>query len=139
MPTMSSESSPGMEQPCQICGNPARGYVCQIIHGQETNLVLCDVCLRKQSHAVGFPMLDGTQICFYCGGIAASASLNDSREFAIRHQRFHYSCPRCTELQSQFTLEALSPFLDQPPQEQQEQMEDIIRAVAERVRRTIQA
>jgi hypothetical protein len=141
MPAISSTSPPDTDQPCQICGSsPARNYICQIIHRQETNLVLCGACLRNQSLAVGFPTLDGTQVCFYCGDIAASASLNDSREFAIRQQWFHYTCHRCRELEIKFTIEALSPLLGQPPQEQEEQMlEDIIQAVGERVRRAIRA
>jgi hypothetical protein len=140
MPAFSSASSPDKDQPCQTCGSrPARNFVCQIIHGRQTNLVLCDACLRSQSVAVGFPTLDGTQTCFYCGGIAAGAGMNLSWEFAVRQQQFHYTCPRCAELEHEFTVEALSPLLDQAPPEQQERMmQGIIRAVDERVRRTIQ-
>jgi protein-arginine kinase activator protein McsA len=140
MPSFCSVSSPDGDQPCQACGSrPARNFICQIVNGQQTNLVLCDSCLRSQGVVAGFPNLDGTQACFHCGEVAAGASVNDAREFAVRQQRFHYSCARCAELEYTFTMEALSPLLDQVPSEQQEQvMRDMIRRVAQRVRRAIQ-
>ena len=140
MPALNSASSPDVEKPCQACGlRPARNFFCQIIDGQQTNLILCDACIGSQSVAVGFPMLDGTQPCFYCGGLAAGAGMIESWEFAVRQQRFHYTCPRSAELEHKFTIEALSPLLDQAPSEQQAQvMQDIIRMVDERVRRAIQ-
>ena len=87
----------------------------------------------------GFPALDGTQTCFYCDSVAVSAGMNQSWEFAVRQQRFHFVCHRCFELEQKLTMEALSPLLDQAPSGPQEQMmQNIVRAVDERVRRAIQ-
>jgi hypothetical protein len=137
MAAFTSSSSPGSEQLCQLCGTrPARNHLCQIINGQQTTLDLCEVCIRTHTAQSGFdlPTLDGA-LCFYCGGVATSASMNQTWEVSSRQQRYHYTCFRCSELFHEFITEALSSIPDGlPPEQQLQRIEQITRDTDQRVR-----
>jgi hypothetical protein len=131
-------SSRPLKRLCESCGSrAARNHLCQIIDGQQTSFDLCDVCIRGHSAQRGFefPVLDGTQRCYYCDGPATSAGTNLPWERAIRQERFYYSCFRCAHLQHQFTKAALSTPPENLSQDVQLQhIEKIIRDVDQRVR-----
>ena len=81
------------------------------------------------------PFLDGTQHCFYCGAIAAGASMNQDCELAARQVPIHYTCFRCAEIEDQLKLEKLSALPDDlPTDEQIRRIEQIIRDIDQRVR-----
>jgi protein-arginine kinase activator protein McsA len=142
MASSSSTSSPSSEQLCQSCGTrPARNHLCQIIHSQQTTLDLCDVCLHSHTAQTGFelPSLEGAQ-CFYCGGVATSAGMNQAWEISSRHQCFHYTCFRCAQLSHQFTTEVLSSIAKGlPPEDQLHRIEQIVRDVDARVRAAVRS
>jgi len=131
---------PAPEQVCQTCGlKPANNHLCQIVDGRQTNLGLCDDCLRSHATGSGFelPSLKNAR-CFYCGGAVASGSTNQSWEIAVRKERFHYTCTRCRKLQLQFATEAISVIPSGlPPEEQMRRIEKIVGEVDERVREQI--
>ena len=140
MASSSSTSWSGSEQLCQSCGTqPARNHLCQIVHGQQTTLQLCDVCLRNHVAQTGFELrsLDGAQ-CFYCGGVATSGGNNKAWEIASRKRPFHYTCFRCAQLSHQFMTEALSSIPEGLPREDQfERIEQIVRDVDAKVRAAV--
>jgi protein-arginine kinase activator protein McsA len=100
-----------MRESCDLChSRPAKNHLCEIIDGRQTSLDLCDECFRTRTATTGFqmPSLDGTQRCYYCGGLAQSAGRNHQWEQPVRGQLFHYSCFRCSELSHQFVAAALA-------------------------------
>ncbi|MEP6669079.1 MAG: hypothetical protein ABJF10_08005 [Chthoniobacter sp.] len=138
----SSIPSPTPNRHCQACGTkPANNFLCQIINGEQTNLELCDECLREHSAGTGLelPSLDGTR-CFYCGGAANGGGPNAPHEMASRRQRFHYTCLRCGELSAQWMVEAIGNLPEGLSLEMQSgHFEKIVREVDERVRYKIRS
>ena len=148
---------------CDQCRQrEATVYACVIVEGQQTTRNLCEQCsteyfrAQQQKSAAmtaggawtsydpsrefpSLPLLDGTQHCFYCGAIAAGASMNQGCELAVRQVPFHYTCFRCAEIEEQLTQEALSALPDDlPPGEQIRRIEQIIRDVDKQVRGRVQ-
>ena len=100
-----------MREICDICkSKPAKNHLCEIIDDRMATLDLCDDCFRARGAATGdqFPILDGTQRCYYCGGQARSGGTNDESEQYVRHQRWHFTCVRCGQLYLDFILPALA-------------------------------
>ena len=125
------------EHLCQSCGTmAARDFLCQITDGQKTTFNLCDDCFRSHTTQTGLelPSLDGAQ-CFYCGGAAIAAGMNQEWEIAVRQQRFHYTCARCAQLSQQLTMEAIASLPEGLPDEEQlHRIEQVVRDVDARVR-----
>jgi len=146
---------------CDRCQQrEATVFACVIVDGRQTTPNLCEQCAKEyfrgqqQEFAAtasgaawtsypppefpSLPFLDGTQHCFYCGGVATSASMNQDCELAVRHEPFHYTCFRCAEIEHQLTQEALSALPDDlPTAEQVRRIQQIIRDVDNRVRERV--
>lgn len=111
-----------MSDICQDCNErPATVHLCEVVDGHQKTFDLCETCFR--SHApnggMNLPLLDGTQVCYYCGAAAQCSGLNQAWEQEVRKQRFHFTCFRCAELERQFmmqTLDAMPKDLDQDQQ-----------------------
>ena len=143
---------------CDRCQQrEATVFVCVIVDGRQTTPNLCEQCAdeyfrgqQQESAATAsasawtsypppdfplLPLLDGTQHCFYCGGVATSAGVNEDCELAVRHDPFHYTCLRCSEIELQLIQEALSALSgDLTTAEQVRRIQQIIRDVDDRVR-----
>jgi hypothetical protein len=105
-----------------------------------TSRDLCDDCFREHRAATGdqFPILDGTQRCYYCGGPARAGGTNLESEQRARGHPFHFTCFRCSQVYHEL-LSASLPKLPKglTPQAQVEALADLIadidRQVVERV------
>jgi protein-arginine kinase activator protein McsA len=100
---------------CDNCHQKdATAFLTQIRDGKSTKRTLCEDCFREHSAATGgrFPILDGTQRCYYCGAQARSGGTNDEAEQCVRHQRWHFTCVRCGQLYLDSILPALAAIPD---------------------------
>lgn len=135
----STVTTPDDPTPYDACGQqPARNFITQIIHGVQSNLILCDDCATTQdltTDASGISIHDAR--CCYCGDKAAAGSLNHEWELPHRKQTMHYTCLRCTGLYSQFTLESLAPPQDLPLNEQLQRLQSLTAETDARVKAAV--
>ena len=109
--------------------------ICDVCKNNRAKNHLCDDCLRARGAATGvqFPILDGTQRCYFCSAGAQCTGKNQEWEQPVRGQSFHFTCFRCAELYHEF----LSASLADMPEglSLQEQVDALSRAVSDSDRR----
>jgi protein-arginine kinase activator protein McsA len=125
---------------CEVCrSRPAKNFICQIIHGVQTNRSLCDECANADAilDSASFANIHQAK-CYYCGDKAASGSMNQAWELPSRQQQMHYTCLRCMNLYNQFYLPALSNIRSgMSPEELCQHLELVLRETDDRVRQAI--
>lgn len=130
-----------MGEICNVCHRkPATNHLCEIKDGEMTTRDLCNDCLHAHRAATGydFPILDGTQRCYYCGAPARSGGTNLEREQSVRGERFHFTCFRCSGLYHEFITASLANIpKGLTPQEEMDACTGLVAEADKRVRERV--